>query len=65
MPWCRRKRTIVMRLKRKITVPIAINRPIGIKTIPQIIAVPRTSAYSDTWSGTNEALTHIQILSSG
>ena len=48
MPWRRRKRTIVMRLKRKITMPIAINRPIGIKTIPQIIAVPRTSAYSDT-----------------
>ena len=43
--------------------PIAINRPIGIRTIPQIIAVPRSSAYLDTWNGTNEALTHIQILS--
>jgi len=51
MPWRRRKRTIVMRLEKKITMPIAINRPIGIRTIPQIIAVPRTSAYLDTWNG--------------
>ena len=47
MPWRRRKRTIVTRLKRKITVLIAIiiNAPIVIRTTPQIIAVYRRSAF--------------------
>ena len=40
MPWRRRKRTMVITVERKITMPIAINRPIGITTIPRSLQSP-------------------------
>jgi hypothetical protein len=59
IPWRRRKRIMVMRPKR-ITMPPAINRLIGISaTLAQInCSPPRRSLYLDTSNGGNGGLTH-------
>jgi hypothetical protein len=62
MPLRRRLRVMAVR-QTKITTPTAINKPIGISaTITQIICSPPVVPYSDTYNGTNRALTHSNIF---